>query len=63
MKNQSPIDLESSGHLKYTYENDKFNKIYQDQKTNITIDWNGHTSQVAINKTDQQHQYFDSMAS
>ena len=45
-ENQSPIDLKSSGPLKMNIEDDDFNKIYYDQKSNITINWNGHTSEV-----------------
>jgi hypothetical protein len=38
------------------------NKIYTDQTDNISIGWNGHTSQIAIDKADQNFQFFDSFA-
>ena len=49
-KNQSPIDLMTDGNPDFDYEDDDFNKIYTNQVDEITVNWNGHTSQVSIDK-------------
>ena len=49
-KNQSPIDLLTDGYPTYSYQNDDFNKIYTNQVDDIEVNWNGHTSQVSIDK-------------
>jgi hypothetical protein len=35
------------------YDDDDFNKIYSNQYKEITVAWNGHTSQVALDKKGQ----------
>lgn len=61
---QSPIDLPTElPASQYIYESskDSFNKMYSDLKTNIQVVWNGHTSQIGTQKTDEKlQQYFDS---
>jgi len=58
--NQSPIDLKTDGYPTYTYDDDDFNKIYTNQVDNVSVVWNGHTSQVAIDKKGQNFQMFSS---
>ena len=58
-ENQSPIDLLTSWDVEEAKE-DAFNKLYTNQKTAIPITWNGHTSQIAVNKTTQDLQTFHS---
>ena len=51
-KNQSPINLKNDWTIKPS-SGDNFQKMYTDQTENIEVVWNGHTSQVAIDKADQ----------
>lgn len=51
--NQSPIDLLTDGWPTIEYDDDDFNKIYSNQYKEITVAWNGHTSQVALDKKGQ----------
>ena len=49
---QSPIDLpwDVPREMIIEAKTDRFNRIYTNQETNIKIEWNGHTSQTAVNK-------------
>jgi carbonic anhydrase len=64
-KNQSPIDLKTTGLPIISELNDRFNKLYTDQtgdeNGDILVEWkNGQTVQVAINKEGQDTQIFSS---
>jgi carbonic anhydrase len=61
-KYQSPIDLPSRmpSDKIIRVDEDRFNKIYSNQRVNIKVEWNGHTSQTAVNKPDQDLQTFQS---
>ena len=52
-KHQSPIDLPWKGLKTVPFSNDNFQKMYTNQKENIEVAWNGHTSQIAVNKGGQ----------
>lgn len=54
---QSPIDLKTSWSKKDSIL-DRFSKVYTDQTEKIKIIWNGHTSQVPIDKVGQSIQSF-----
>lgn len=47
--NQSPIDLKNTWPTK-SARYDNFNKLYTNQVKDIEVVWNGHTSQIAVNK-------------
>ena len=63
--NQSPIDLKMDWR-KVPAKEDNFQKLYTNQvesrknKPDIKVEWNGHTSQTAINKAGQDLQKFES---
>jgi len=57
--NQSPIDLKNSWSKKPA-SFDNWTKLYTDQQTDIKVHWNGHTSQIAVNKEGQDIQTFNS---
>ena len=63
MKNQSPIDLRRRGWPVVDAADDNFNKFYTNQKGDIPVVWNGHTSQTAVNKEGQDLQKFTSQIS
>jgi len=44
-------------------DEDNFQKMYTNQVQDIEVAWNGHTSQIAVNKENQDTQLFDSSAS
>lgn len=59
-KYQSPIDLPTRIPIDKIIpsEDDRFNKIYTNQKSDIRVEFNGHTSQTAVNKAGQNVQTF-----
>lgn len=57
--NQSPIDLKNTWPTKPA-SFDNLTKLYTDQRENVEVVWNGHTSQIAVNKAGQDTQTFES---
>ena len=59
--NQSPIDLKTSWDVvEDGVKEDGFNRLYTNQKTDITVQWTGDTSKIAVNKAGQALQTFES---
>ena len=54
---QSPIDLKNSWPKKSNIL-DRFSKVYTDQTTKINVAWNGHATQIPVDKKGQDIQSF-----
>ena len=59
LEQQSPIDLRTDWDTEMA-KDDKFNKVYTNQKGSVKVNWNGHTSQVDLTNVGQTLQSFSS---
>ena len=60
--NQSPIDLPKESDNVFQASKDNFQKWY-DNKFDLTVKWNGHTSQIDFNTDEQDSNTFQSQYS